>query len=266
MVLGHGTDNAWDEAVRLVLAVTGLPDDTATLDEPLSAADWLRVRELLTRRIDERLPLPYLLGRITFAGLEFEIEPGVVIPRSPIGRLIEQEFAPWLTQPPQRIVDLCCGSGCIGIAAAARFPDSQLTLVDIDEQALDVARRNVRRHGLKGRTRLICSDLWAEVPAGRFDLVLCNPPYVDAADMRTLPPEFLHEPELGLAGGEDGLAVLRPLLAALPERLAEDGLLVGEVGRSAAALTRAFPELPFVWPDLESGGEGVFLLLSALAC
>jgi len=262
VVFGHGTESAWDEAACLVLAVTGLPDVAATLDAPVSGDQQARIDSLLVRRIDERVPLPYLLGRAEFAGVEFEITPGVVIPRSPIGELILNAFAPWLTEGPRRIIDLCCGSGCIGIASALEFPDATLTLVDIDPIAIALTRRNVRRHGIEARTRVIQSDMWDSVPPGSFDLILCNPPYVDAADMRSLPPEYRHEPALGLAGGEDGMALVARLLEPLAERLTPGGLLVGEAGASAPALLRRFPALPFVWPDLETGGEGVFVLMA----
>ncbi len=261
VVFGHGTDSAWDEATRLVLGIAGLPDDVAVLDDELAQPVVTEIERLLKRRVEERVPLPYLLGQVRFAGLDFAIEPGVVVPRSPIGELIEQAFAPWLPRPPARIIDLCCGSGCIGIAAAKQFPHATLTLVDIDQHALALAERNSRAHGIESRTTLLASDGWSEVPAGAFELILTNPPYVDAADMAALPPEFRAEPAVGLAGGKDGLDVLRTLLAPLGERLAPGGLLVGEVGRSAPALLRAFPQLPVLWPDLEGGGEGVFLLL-----
>ena len=262
---GHGTDSAWDEATALVLAVTGLPDDVASLDRELLTAQQQKTDELLERRVQERIPLPYLLGRVSFAGLDFAIEPGVVIPRSPIAELILQRFAPWLARPPERIIDLCCGSGCIGIAAALLFPDSHLTLVDIAEQAVSLSERNVVRHGLSDRTSVVRSDIWQDVPPGRFDLILTNPPYVDVTDMNALPPEYRHEPTLGLAGGEDGLRLVKDILAGLDDRWSEHGLLVCEVGNSAPALLRAYQELPFVWPDLEQGGEGVFLLMADAA-
>lgn len=257
---GHGTDNAWDEATALVLAVTGAADHVDSLRLILTPAQLSQVNALADRRISERIPLAYLLGKATFAGLEFLVEPGIVIPRSPIAELISNAFSPWLLQAPERIIDLCCGSGCIGIAAALQFPDSTLTLVDIDGQATDLAARNVQQHKLADRARILTGDLWAAVPEGRFDLILSNPPYVDAADMSVLPAEYQHEPELGLAAGEDGLDVVKRILAPLPERLAARGLLVCEVGNSAAALQRAFLQTPFVWPELASGGEGVFLL------
>ncbi|MEZ5557456.1 MAG: 50S ribosomal protein L3 N(5)-glutamine methyltransferase [Pseudomonadales bacterium] len=260
LVFGHGYDSAWDEVVALVLHVTGLADDRASLACEIAGDDLTRIDALARRRIESREPLAYLIGECRFAGHRFLIEPGVVIPRSPIGQLIESALAPWLAQPPARILDLCCGSGCIGIAAALAFDDAQLTLVDIDPQALSLARRNLRLHGLEGRGRVVRSDLFAGLGATTFDLIVCNPPYVDAADMASLPAEYRHEPALGLAGGEDGLTLVARLLAALPEHLERTGLLVCEVGASAPALLRRFPRMPFVWPDLPEGGEGVFLL------
>lgn len=257
---GHGTDNAWDEAVALVLGVSGLPDDRASLATPVTEAAALSVAGLLERRITERVPLAYLLGKTRFAGLEFLIEPGIVIPRSPIAELLETALQPWLTQPPLSIIDICCGSGCIGIAGARKFALSQLTLVDIDAQAVAVAQKNVDRHGLVDRTNVLQSDLFADVAPGQFDLILCNPPYVDAVDMASLPPEYRHEPTLGLAGGEDGLCLVHRLLEALPQRLSEGGLLVCEVGASAPALLRSYPQTAFFWPDLAAGGQGIFIL------
>lgn len=262
---GHGTDNAWDEATRLVLSITGLDDHIDSLDLPVQSGQLQRIEQLAERRISERQPLPYLLGTVHFAGLEFLIEPGVVIPRSPIAELLGRALHPWLIAPPRRIIDLCCGSGCIGIAAALGFPGSELTLLDIDAQATDLTARNVARHGLADRTRVVTGDLWDALPRTQFDLILSNPPYVDAADMSVLPPEYRHEPSLGLAAGADGLDVVRRILDELPQWLAPQGLLVCEVGNSAAALQRAYPQTPFIWPELDAGGEGVFVLLADAA-
>lgn len=260
IVFAHGTDNAWDEAVALVLTVAKLPNDKASLATELAESDRQRIVDLLKRRVVERIPLPYLLGTAWFAGLEFFIEPGVVIPRSPIAELIEAGFSPWLSGGPATILDLCCGSGCIGIASALAFPESQLTLVDVDATAIALARRNVARHGLQRRTQIVRSDVFADLAPGQFDLILCNPPYVDAVDMRALPPEHRHEPAQGLAGGTDGLNLVHELLAELPGRLNVDGTLVCEVGASSAALLRAYARTGFIWPDLTQGGSGVFIL------
>jgi ribosomal protein L3 glutamine methyltransferase len=260
LVYGHGTDNAWDEAVALVLGVTAYPDAESSLSERVSASDAQRCEDLAGKRITQRMPLAYLLGEATFCGLKFAVEPGVVIPRSPIGQLITAGFSPWMYRSPQHILDLGCGSGCIGIAAAL-FLDADLTLVDLDAQAIDLARKNLHRHGLDNRTTLIHGDLYNDLPAGaRFDLILTNPPYVDATDMRSLPPEYQWEPTTGLGAGGDGLDVIRRILDSAGEYLTEEGLFVGEVGASTAALLSAYPHIPFIWPDLAEGGEGVFVL------
>lgn len=260
VVFGHGFDSAWDEAVALVLSVTELPDDRSVLDRPVAPERRARIEALLERRIRERIPLAYLTGRCRFAGYEFLIEPGIVVPRSPIGALIGQRFAPWLRRTPERILDLCCGSGCIGIAAALEFREARVDLADIDEQAVALTRRNAALHGLGERARIFRSDLFDALPDGPWDLILSNPPYVDRRDMGTLPPEYLHEPAHGLAGGDDGLDLVARMIAALPERLAQGGTFVCEVGASAPALLARYPRLPFVWPELPEGGEGVFIL------
>lgn len=268
---GHGTDSAWDEATVLVLSCADLADDEASLVEMLDPATEARIRALLTRRIDERVPLAYLLGRWWFGGHEFLIQPGIVIPRSPISELLDAELSPWLTRPPKRILDLCTGSGCIGITAALTWPDARVDLTELDPAAAALARENVVLHGLQGRVRVWEGSLYDPLPVaasrageGGYDLILTNPPYVDAQDMATLPLEHRHEPVLGLAAGEDGLSLARQIIDQRAVWLAEDGVLVCEVGMSAAALIRAYPELPFIWPDFEEGGEGVFILLPDL--
>ncbi len=262
---GHGTDNAWDEATVLVLSCADLADDEASLVEMLDRDTEARIRSLLGRRIEERVPLAYLLGRWWFGGYEFVIRPGVVIPRSPISELLEAEMAPWLTRPPKRILDLCTGSGCIGITAALTWPDALVDLTELDPATAALARENVALHGLEERVRVWEGSLYDPLPGdGRYDLILSNPPYVDAQDMATLPLEHRHEPALGLAAGEDGLSLARQIIDQRDQWLAEDGVLVCEVGMSAAALIRAYPEMPFIWPDFEEGGEGVFILLPDL--
>lgn len=257
---GQGTDNAWDEATALVLGVTGLPDAPSSLDVRLDGATATAIRRLARRRVDERQPLAWLLGKAQYCGAWFEVEPGTVVPRSPIGPMLLEGLRPWLSRPPQRILDLCCGCGCLGLLAANQFPAANVTLVDADPRAASLARRNAVALGLAGRTEVACADLFDGAPPGAFDLILCNPPYVDAADLRTLPPEFAHEPALGLAGGEDGLDVVRSIIDQAPARLEDNGLLVCEVGMNAWRVNRAWPRLPFTWPDLPSGGPAVFLL------
>jgi ribosomal protein L3 glutamine methyltransferase len=260
LVYGHGTDSAWDEAVALVLHVADLPDDRSALNARLTDSQVRDIDALATRRIEERIPLPYLTGVAAFAGHRFHIEPGVVIPRSPIGQLLLQRFSPWLRRVPATAVDVCCGSGCIGIALALEFPELRVDLTDVDPLALAVAERNVVLHNLCDRVRVVRSDLLNGLDTRRWDLVVSNPPYVDHTDLNSLPPEYGHEPSLGLDGGSQGLDVIARLLDSLPARLAPDGLFVCEVGASAPALIRRYPRLAFIWPDLPAGGEGVFML------
>ena len=264
VVFGQGTDNAWDEATVLVLSITGLADDETNLAAEVQAEDAARIRSLTGRRIDERIPLAYLLGRWWFAGFEFLVEPGVVVPRSPIGELLLAGMSPWLTRTPERVLDLCTGSGCIGITAAHVWPEAVVDLVELDHDTAALAGRNIERHGQSGRVNIYEGSLYQPLPDGaRYDLILANPPYVDDADMRALPQEFRHEPAVGLAGGSDGLVLARQIIDARQNWLTEQGVLVCEVGMSAAALTRAYPNLPIVWPEFEAGGEGVCILLPA---
>ena len=257
---GQGTENAWDEATALILGVTGLPDAPASLEIRLEAGTAAKIRRLAQRRVDERQPLAWLLGGTRYCGRWFAVEPGIVVPRSPIGPMLLDGLRPWLDHPPQRILDLCCGCGSLGLLAAERFSTATVVLVDADPSAADLARRNAAALGLAGRTEVACADLFDGAPTAAFDLILCNPPYVDTADMRTLPPEFAHEPALGLAGGEDGLGVVRRIIDQAPAHLADGGLLVCEVGMNAWRVNRAWPHLPFIWPDTPAGGADVFVL------
>ncbi len=258
---GHGTDNAWDEAVALVLSVAQMPDVTASLQKTLGEDHLERIHQLAKRRVIDRVPLAYLLGECAYMGLTFEVQPGVVVPRSPIGYLLSDGLQPWLPSSVKYVLDLCSGSGCLGIVAAHQFPLAKVEMVELDPLAAQLARRNIQKHGLQGRIAVHVGDVTvAREYADRFDLILCNPPYVDAVDMRTLPDEFKAEPSFGLAAGIDGLDVIAGVLHQLPEWLAPNGLFVGEVGASSPALMRTYPVLPFIWPELPLGGEGVFLL------
>lgn len=262
LVLGHGTDNPWDEAVHLVLGTLHLPPqgDPRILDARVTERERGELARALRLRVNERLPLPYILEEAWFMGLPFHINRDVIIPRSPLAELLDKQFSPWVEGlEPHRILDLCCGSGCIGIAAALVYPDAEVVLSDISPKALKVAERNIARHGLEDRVYAIESDLFNGL-IGRFDLILTNPPYVDAEDMASLPPEYRHEPRLALESGFDGLDCTRRILAQATDFLNPGGLLVGEVGNSLPALLDAYPRLPFILPDLEQGGEGVFLL------
>ena len=259
---GHGTDNLWDDAVQLVMQSLYLPmtANVQYLDARLTAAERKRLFDLIERRVRERIPVAYLTGEGWFMGLPFNLDERVLIPRSPIGEFLLDEGEPWLNgRPVERILDLCSGSGCIGISAACQFPDARVDLSDIAPGAHEIAQRNIERHGVGDRVRAIESDLFTELE-GPYDLILANPPYVDAVEMAALPPEYRHEPRLGLAAGSDGLSLMRRILEQAGDYLAPDGLLVGEVGNSQPALEAAFPELPFTWPEFENGGYGVFIL------
>tara|TARA_R110001592_G_scaffold44571_5_gene143225 strand:- start:3306 stop:4238 length:933 start_codon:yes stop_codon:yes gene_type:complete len=260
---GHGTDNAWDEARLLVTHALMLPWELSPewYSARLTRQERESVIALVVERIDSRFPAPYLTGQAWFCGLPFVVDERVLIPRSPIAELIQNEFLPWWQgeDKPQRMLDLCTGSGCIGIACAVQFPDAEVELLDISFDALTLAEENIQRHGLGHRVQALQSDLFAAAH-GQYDLIVSNPPYVDAEDMASLPEEFQHEPALALAAGEDGLDLVRIMLRQARQYLSDDGLLVVEVGNSWPALEAAFPELPFVWPDFERGGHGVFVL------
>jgi len=259
---GHGTDNAWDEAAAMVLASAELPLDSGAevLSQHLSAKAAIRLQELLQRRITEHLPLPYLLGRAWFAGVEFRCDPRAIIPRSPLAELILSGFQPWYRGSVSRVLDLCCGGGCIGLAVAHYFPEAQVDLLDIDSAALALARENATFLGLDDRVSIRQSDLFAAVAGQRYDLILSNPPYVDAVDLAAMPAEFHHEPEQALGSGADGLDLTRRILASAAAFLHDTGLLIVEVGASWPALEQAFPQVPFTWVEFEHGGEGVFIL------
>ena len=260
---GHGTDNAWDEAVALALAVLQLPPDAdaAVTKQILSITEKERLMSLALKRMEVRMPVPYLTHEAWFAHLKFYVDERVIIPRSPMGELIRNEFEPWLgLRPVHRILDLCTGSACMAIAAAYAFPEAIIDAVDISEAALEVARINVKHHHCEDRVHLLKGDLFSECQENSYDIIISNPPYVDETDMESLPPEFLYEPRLALAAGADGLSVTRNILQDAKHYLVPQGLLFVELGNSAEALENAYPQLPFIWLDFEQGGEGVFLL------
>jgi ribosomal protein L3 glutamine methyltransferase len=260
---GHGTDNAWDEAAQLVFFVAGLPldSDDSVLRQTLSNDAVARLLSYLERRVKEKLPLPYLLHRAWFAGLEFYCDQRAIIPRSPIAELILGEFQPWYSgESPKRVLDLCCGGGCIGLAVAHYFPESHVDLLDIDNAALALARENAALLGLDDRVAIRQSDLFEVLGDERYDLILSNPPYVDAADLASMPEEYHHEPERALGSGTDGLDLTRRILRSAAAFLHDDGVLIVEVGNSWPALEEAYPQVPFTWIEFEHGGEGVFTL------
>lgn len=263
LYFGHGTDNARDEAVWLVIATLHIPYDglDAQAEQHLNEAEQKTVRDLVEARISTRKPLAYLLHEAWFAGLKFYVDERVIVPRSLIGDFIHEQFQPWIDPARvHRVLDLCTGSGCIAIAAALAFPQAQVDGAELSTDALAVARINVGRYDLEARVQLVQSDLYAELAGRRYDLILTNPPYVDAADMAALPDEYRHEPALALASGDHGLDAILHILAHAPAHLEPGGVLVAEVGNSHVALAERFPDVPFVWLTSTSGDESVFLL------
>ncbi|MEJ2602637.1 MAG: 50S ribosomal protein L3 N(5)-glutamine methyltransferase [Gammaproteobacteria bacterium] len=266
LYFGHGTDNALDEAAWLVFSVAGLDhaDADAAYARQLDEACRRRIAEIATRRIAERRPLAYLLQEAWFAGRPYFVDERVLVPRSPLAEPILERFVPWVDPARvRRILDLGTGSGCIACALAHAFPEARVDAVDVSAEALAVARRNVVEHGLTERVEIRQGDLFEPVAGRRYDLIVSNPPYVDADAMAEMPEEYRHEPALGLAAGQDGLASALPILHHAAAYLAPAGVLVVEVGESRAALERARPDLPFVWLEFEHGGGGVFLLNAA---
>lgn len=261
---GHGSTEAYDEAVYLVLFALGLPPDELDpyYDQILTQEQCTAIEALVGRRISERVPAAYLTGEAWLMGRRFRVDPRVIIPRSFIAELLEEGLAPWVDDPAQvgRLLDMCTGSACLAILAAQDFPNAQVDAVDLSPDALAVAVQNVADYELESRVRLHRSDLFAALPAARYDVIICNPPYVNATSMGQLPPEYHHEPELALAGGTDGMDLIRVLLRDAPRFLADDGILVLEIGNERPFFEQAFPTLAPIWLSTSAGDDQVLLL------
>ncbi|MEM7541282.1 MAG: 50S ribosomal protein L3 N(5)-glutamine methyltransferase [Pseudomonadota bacterium] len=257
---GHGTDNAASEALALVLGVLGWPFEVsdARLDSPVERNAEKRVKALARRRIEDRIPLAYLLNKAWFAGHEFYVDERVLIPRSPFAELIEARFSPWMISEPHQILEVGTGSGCIAMALALAFDNASVVATDISPAALEVAMVNRDRLALEDRVELLKADVFPD-DERRFDLIVSNPPYVPRARLSELPAEYSSEPECGLVAGDDGLSIVERLLDGAHSRLTKHGLLAVEVGESATRLQEAYPNSTFTWLEFEFGGEGVFL-------
>lgn len=267
LYFGHGTDNAWDEAKVLVMYTLSLPIELFKQVENCVITDEEKqsILQVFERRIDQQIPAAYITNQAVFAGLTFYVDENVLVPRSPIAELIEKKFAPFVSpeNPPQRILDLCTGSGCIAIACAYAFPDAEVDALDLSIDALNVAQINIEGHGLLEQVIPIQSDVFSSIEREKYDLIVTNPPYVDQEDVDSLPVEYTHEPEMGLGCGHDGLDIVREILAQSANHLNENGLLICEVGNSQVHVESVYPQVPFTWLTFEHGGHGIFLLTKA---
>ena len=267
LYFGHGNDNAWDEAITLVMYVLALPSELTehTLNCRLTDDEKQQILSVVELRISEELPAAYITQQASFAGLPFYVDERVLVPRSPIAEYIEKRFAPFITEnkPVARILDLCTGSGCIAIACAYYFPEAEVDALDLSTDALDVTQINIENHGLSAQVIPIQSDVFSGIGGQSYDLIVTNPPYVDQEDVDSLPTEYTHEPAMGLGSGSDGLDITREILSQAHQFLNDGGILVCEVGNSQIHLEAEFPEVPFNWLSFERGGHGVFMLTKA---
>ena len=262
---GHGNDDAFNDALQLILhslnlPVTEFPELFA--DARLTNTEKQTIADLVRRRITERIPVPYLTNEAWFSGLPFYVDERVLIPRSPLAELIHNQFSPWIIDPDlvNSVLDLCTGSGCIAIACVEAFPHADIDAIDISSDAIDVANINIEKHGLNEQVHAIQSDLWDTLSSQKYDLIVSNPPYVGADEMATLSKEYQYEPVSALEASDNGLALVEKILLRAAEFLTDDGLLFVEVGNSDLAVMERWPEVEFLWLDFEHGGHGIFML------
>jgi ribosomal protein L3 glutamine methyltransferase len=261
---GHGTDNAYDEAAWLILSALHLPHDTLEnfLDAVITEQERRHLAHLVERRVTERTPTAYLVREAWLKGFKFYVDERVIVPRSFIAELLAEQLAPWIEFPEMvtSAADICTGSGCLGVLLAHAFPDAAIDVVDISPDAISVANINIANYGLQEQVQAIQSDMFTALKGKTYDLIISNPPYVDAPSMATLPQEYRNEPQLALGSGLAGLDHTHTLLREAPKHLNEGGLLVVEIGHNRDALLEAYPDLPFTWLEVEAGNEFVFLL------
>ncbi|MBS7405659.1 MAG: 50S ribosomal protein L3 N(5)-glutamine methyltransferase [Oxalobacter sp.] len=264
LFFGHGSENAFDEAAYLILHTLSLPIDRLEpfLDARLLPEEIASVMDIIERRVTDRIPAAYLTGEAWLQGYSFHVERGVIIPRSFLAELIVEQFAPWVPDPDgiTDILELCTGSGCLAIMLADQFPNATVDAVELSPAALGVAQMNINRYGMKDRIQLHHADLYDGIPDKRYQLIVTNPPYVNQSSMENLPPEYLHEPQMALAGGFDGMDIVRRIVRTAGERLTDDGLLIVEIGNEAEHAIAAFPELELTWLSTSGDDDRVFLL------
>ncbi len=264
LFFGHGNENAFDEAVYLILHTLSLPLDRLDpfLDAKLLPEEISAVMDIIERRVVERIPAAYLTHEAWLQGYSFYVERGVIIPRSFLAELIVEQFAPWVSSPENitNILELCTGSGCLAIMLADQFENATVDAVELSPAALGVAQTNINRYGMKDRILLHHADLYDGIPDKQYQLIVTNPPYVNQSSMDTLPPEYAHEPQMALAGGFDGMDIVRRIVSTAGERLTDDGLLIVEIGNEAKNAMTAFPKLELTWLSTSGGDDRVFLL------
>lgn len=263
LTYGHGLSSPLDEAAYLVLRTLHLPVDTPDIywRSSLTVEEMDTLKAVISRRVNEKIPAAYITQEGWFAGLQFYVDERVLVPRSPIAELVEGQFSPWVDPDlVENVLDLCTGSGCIGIACAYAFPLAHVDVSDVSDDALEVANINIDQHDAKQRVSAIQSDIFSNLEGRQYDIIVSNPPYVDQEDMNALAEEYHHEPEIGLSSGNDGLTITRTIIEQAGQYLTENGILVVEVGNSQYALAEMYPNVPFQWMEFERGGDGVFML------